>query len=156
MSKSGTKFEPLFYFQSSLCICPREQVRSQSSHRWLQRLQRGLIVLRLKWQRNEVILPSLGTVMVRDGQGWQRVGGADFLVTLRISFRIQNCLKFVPSIVLFPSCFSSVHLIAIILKSDLRMQIIAQTAGHKKAVRLSVNWIELKAVCFQMKHYNFL
>lgn len=94
--------------------------------------------------------------MVRDGQGWQRVGGADFLVTLRISFRIQNCLKFVPSIVLFPSCFSSVHLIAIILKSDLRMQIIAQTAGHKKAVRLSVNWIELKAVCFQMKHYNFL
>lgn len=36
------------------------------------------------------------------------------------------------------------------------MQIIAQKTGYKKVVRLSVNYIELKKVCFQMKHYNFL
>lgn len=40
-----------------------------------------------------------------------------------------------------PLCFSSVHLIeiAIILKIELKMQIIAQKTGYKKVVRLSVN-----------------
>lgn len=36
------------------------------------------------------------------------------------------------------------------------MQIIAQKTGYKKVVRLSANWVELKALCLQMKHYNFL
>lgn len=49
----------------------------------------------------------------------------------------------------FPLCFSSVHLIeiAIILKIQPRMQIIAQKTGYKKVVRLSVNWVELRTVC---------
>lgn len=36
------------------------------------------------------------------------------------------------------------------------MQITAQKTGYKKVVRLSANWAELKALCLQMKHYNFL
>lgn len=80
--------------------------------------------------------------MVRDGPDWQRVGGANFLVTLRTSFRIQRCLRFVSS-----HCPVSLLLFLCSLNCDyfkeLRMQIITQKAGYKKAVRLSVNWIEL-------------
>ena len=49
----------------------------------------------------------------------------------------------------FPLCFSSVHLIeiAIILKIQPWMQIIAQKTGYKKVVGLSVNWVELRTVC---------
>lgn len=93
--------------------------------------------------------------MVRDGQEWQRVGGANFLVTLRTSFGTQNCVRFVSShrpVSLLPFLCS----LNCDYFKELRMQIIAQKAGYKKAVRLSANWIELKAVCFQTKHYNSL
>ena len=60
--------------------------------------------------------------------------------------KLKNLSKIVP---VFPLCFSSVHLIeiAIILKMQPWMQIIAQKTGYKKVVRLSVNWAELRTVC---------
>lgn len=61
----------------------------------------------------------------------------------------------------FPLCFSSVHLIeiAIILKIQPRMQIIAQKTGYKKGCQAicKLSWVENSMlVCFQMKQYNFL
>lgn len=91
MSKSCIKFEPLFYFQWTLCICPGEQVRYRSVQRFLQFLCRSLIVLRKVFNHKEVRLSyyinSWGYNSARDGRngtGWVVL---TWSVTLRTSFR---------------------------------------------------------------------